>query len=420
MKSLYRYGIAAVLCFLFVSPSSAQETRASSAVLRLDEAVARALARAPERRKQEAIMARRQASRIAAGTLPNPTVAWVIEELRLGDGKYSEWTASAELPLGAFLLRGARLAAADLGVQAAAAEMERATDALVLDVRLRYVDVWHARVLQRALEETEPRILAMQQTIDERAREGDISVYERKRLQGELATVRWRRSTAAQEYRTARDALAGLLRLPTDSLDRLELRPPRLDSVSLDITALERLAKAERADLEALRTSRDALSEENAWRRWAWLADIRVGGGYKRQSDAFAGPLLTISAPLPLFDRDQATVHANEAQRGELQAELAALELSAEMEIRNTAVSFQQLREQLAAFPVPERDERAGLLATATEAYREGEFSLVEYLDAVTAHVDGAELAASLLGATLKAAFRLEHAVGRDIFTIQY
>lgn len=420
MKSFHRYGIAAVLCFFLFSPSSAQDARAPSTVLGLDEAVELALDRSPERRKLEALMARRQASRIAAGTLPNPTVSYAIEELRLGDGRYAEWTASAELPLGALLLRGTRRSAADLGMKAASAEHTRAMAALVLDVRLRYVDVWNARVLLRALEETEPRILAMQQAIDARAREGDISEYERKRLQVELATVRWRRGTAAQEWRAARDALAGLLRLPTDSLDRIELRLPRIDSVSLDIPALERLARERRADLEALRISRDALSEENAWRRWAWVGDIRVGGGYKRQSDAFAGPLLTLSAPLPLFDRDQAAIHANEAQRAALQAELSALEFSTEMEIRNTATSFLQLREQLAALPVPEPDERAGLLATATEAYREGEFSLVEYLDAVTAHVDGAQLTASVLGATLKAAFRLEHAVGRKLFTIQY
>jgi cobalt-zinc-cadmium efflux system outer membrane protein len=419
MRLPFRICIFVFLCTSPISIARGQAPDSTSTAFEISDAVNIALTRSNERRRQDALLEQHQAKRIAAGTLPNPSVSYTHEELRGSGIRYSEWTATADYPFLSLLVRGNRIDAADLNVRAAAAMKTRAIAELAFDVRRQFLSVWRLRAVHRVLRETEPRILTLDQAISAREEEGEISSYERHRLQTELAAIQWRLTTSSEELRSAETMLAGLLNMPLDSLTSRVFILPQAYNADFDLSILLNTGYEHRSDLEAMRAKRSALKYKNSWLKKAWMEDIRIGGGYKSQSNAFSGPVLTVSTPIPLFERNQGPVAENDAAQTMLNADLRSLERQVESEIRNAVSAYVQVQSLAASIQFSEKSGRADLITTASEAYLEGEFSLVEYLDALTAYIDGTELDLTIRTAVLLAAYRLEHAVERNIFSTQ-
>ena len=275
-----------------------------------------------------------------------------------------------------------------------------------------------ARQTLDAWRELETDVRRLTAVTVKRAAEGDISPYEQQRLRTELSRLQWRITEAAEALRSAESTLAFALGIAPDSLARIHLVLPRLAAGSLDTEALVRVGLQEREDVLGLQEERASLERHRDWLRRRWMEDIKLGGGYKKQSDTFSGPVISLSLPLPVFDRDQGNAAAAEAERSALTIEQETLERRVKQEIHRAVSAYHALSKQARQLAAPTPEEYNALLASASSAYAEGEFSLVEYIDAITAYMESAELDAHVRTSLLRAAFTVEHAVGSAVFTV--
>lgn len=416
MKPLFS---PAVFLLLSMIPHSVAQAQGIENSLHMRDAVEQALSRDFEVQRQQARIAQVQARNAQQTVLPNPVAAYMREDLSAGNRRIHEWTATVDFPLLSLLHRGTRLTAAELSLQAAQAHETWTRTKLRFEVRTSFLDVWEARRVHEALGAIGDALQVLERSAALRAQEGDISTYEYQRLRTALAGFRWRSTEARQSLRKAEAGLAYVLGISPEAVSRTTLLLPDLPLADdIETETLLRTGLQQRADAIALRSEYEALERQRAWQRLSWLDDLRIGGGYKEQSDLFAGPVLTLSMPLPVFDRNQGTVNETNATRALLSAELRALEQHIEIEIRRAATDYEHLLAQYEAIPLPDNDALTQLLASATSAYEEGEFSLVEYLDAMTAWVEGRTMHARMQSGLLRAMYTLFHAVGNDVFTI--
>ncbi|MBR9977299.1 MAG: TolC family protein [Bacteroidetes bacterium] len=407
----------AVFLLLSIVPHSAAQN--IDTPLRMRDAVERALARDYEVQRQQARIEQIHARNAQLTVLPNPVAAYMREDLSAGDRRIHEWTATVDFPLLSLLHRGKRLSAAESALRAAQAQGNWTRTDLRFEVRKAFLDVWEARRVHEALGAIGDALQVLQRAAALRAQEGDISAYEYQRLRTALAGFRWRSTEAGQSLRKTEAGLAYLLGISPEAVSRTTLLLPDLPHADdIETETLLRTGLQHRADAIALRLECEALERQRAWQRLRWLDDLRIGGGYKEQSDLFAGPVLTLSLPLPVFDRNQGTVDETIATRALLSAELQALEQHIEIEIRRAATDYEHLLAHYETISLPDNDALTQFLTSATSAYEEGEFSLVEYLDAISAWIEGQTMHARMQSGLLRAVYTLFHAVGNDVFTI--
>lgn len=211
---------------------------------------------------------------------------------------------------------------------------------------------------------------------------GDVSGYDRRRLarerhavearlaseRGELARTRARLAASIGRGDLADAPLAGKL-LP-DAPPALEAALAKLDTRP-DLAALGH--KAEAADLERRAAGR------------GWLPEVTVGIGGKRIDEGItrdSGNMLTLSIPLPLFDRQQAGDRRAAAQALNARADQRLARGRAEGELRGLHRQLAHLIEVAANFRREAASSAPELLRIAEAAWQGGESTLLELLDA--------------------------------------
>jgi cobalt-zinc-cadmium efflux system outer membrane protein len=158
-----------------------------------------------------------------------------------------------------------------------------------------------------------------------------------------------------------------LLPSPPSPLDttlaRLEQHP--------DLQALSR--RAEVADLEGRAAKRGS------------IPDVTVGVGTKRMDDSISrenGVALSLSVPLPVFDRQQAGQQRAAAEAVQARAEYRLARSRAEGELHGLFRQAEGLRVAAADYRSRTVASSPELLRIAETAYQGGESSLLELLDA--------------------------------------
>jgi outer membrane protein, heavy metal efflux system len=424
LQGNYSMKVCVFLCFtcllLAATSGIAAAQHGADTALTLADAEERALTQSYELRRQQALIEQRRAALESATTFPNPVAIFNGERLRNQDVVIHEWSLTAEYPLFSVLRRGGRIDAAGFSLQASLSHTLHGMQTLRFELRRRFLELWKARMLLDALTRIENMMNDLEQAVQRRADYGDIAEYERQRLTVEIAKLRWRITESTMNMQNAESALALLLALPADAVSDRTLLLPTLQEQLPDSADLLRLALDKREDLRALRHERAALNSHTTWLRSRWLEDFRIGGGYKEQSDAFAGPVLTIALPLPLLDRDRGAVQYTAAESDQVSAGILALEHRIGLDVQRAYRMFRQLQHRSEAVRALDSGDLFTLVTTAATAWHEGEFSLVEYLDAVRAWIEATELQTSVRGALLHAAFDLEYTIGEALFTFEY
>jgi outer membrane protein, heavy metal efflux system len=273
--------------------------------------------------------------------------------------------------------------------------------------------------MRNSFREIETVLRSLDRTTTRRSGEGDISAYEEQRLRTELSRLRWRHTEASASVREAEAELALLMAITPGCARSTSLMLPQVLTGAPDLASLQATALERRADLQALRAEQEELRRRGEWIGTQWMDELRLGGGYKRQSDDFRGPVFTVSLPLAVFHRDQGSSRAVVADEARLIAQIRELEQRIALEIQGGVATIREIQEQAAELRFSDEAEAARFVTAATTAYREGEFSLVEFLDAIRTHIDNAELRSAVRASLLRAAFRLEYAAGGSIFTLQ-
>lgn len=344
---------------------------------------------------------------------PNPTLSATHEELEDGATEASESYLNLSQRLEWPGTRSARQEEAVRRAEAARARLAADSAHLAFRVKEAYTRAARAERTLEALRRVTYVFREGARRADERYREGDISRYDRRRIQVERTRYETRLADAELEAAALGRDLA-LLVMPQG--DAVELRPaaealaepapPGAGDVTL-AAALDRRAEMEVAGaaLAAARSATDATRGQR-------IPDLTATGGFKRQSDGLTGVFLGLSLPVPIWDRRAGAVDAAVARTRAAEDRASLTRRQVENDVRRALERYRSLNRRADLLDRGPLEEPGDLLDMAQVAYAEGEMELVELLDAAEAFLDARESDARLRADLWISYYDLERAVG--------
>ncbi len=406
---------------------------AQAAPLTMDQAVAIALARNRDLIAARLEVEAAQVERVAAGIYPNPDFSYTYGNIVLGEANgqgmmlkpgpfdQSVQTVALSQVLDVWLKRSARKEAADRGVDQARLRVEDALREVVYAVRAAFADVareQHERDLAR---ETRSRYDETVRLSRARFKAGDISEAELKKIELESLKYQNGEIDAQMELDLAWHKLAALLgfgspaALPSVAAEK----PPERAPLSLsDLTAR---ALNERPDLRAVRMSqRKAQADLTAARREA-LPEPALGVAYTHDDFTVSGDnpnslALTLSFPLPLFDRNQGGIGRAQVDLRRAANDEQKLLLGIQREVAEAVRRAVRARSLLDVFEgggMLERSDSA--LRVAEKSYKAGAVSLLELLEAQRTYIETRGQYLRTLYDYEQARIDIDHAVGAQV-----
>ena len=347
-----------------------------------------------------------------ANAFPNPTAAVTHEPLSRNDQSYSETylTLSQRFELPGE--RSARAEAANGVLGAAEARLRADSARLGFAVRQAFVEAAMAEERLAISERVTGVFRLGAQNAAVREAEGDISLYELRRLLVERTRYENRLAEALLAVSAARRALTFLLLPEADAADVAPSGPlgvlppePTLDGVLENAISRRQEIVAARSEVEAARAGVRLARAER-------IPDITATGGSKRQSDGLSGFFLGVSIPLSLFDRSAGAIEATEAQVQSAEERLALTSRQVENDLSRAIESYRSLRGRSELLGENLLEEDPDLLQIAQVAYDAGEMDLVQLLDAAEALWDARTAQARLKADLWTAYYDLERAAG--------
>jgi len=259
---------------------------------------------------------------------------------------------------------------------------------VVLDVENAFVDVVLARQNAALARESLEAFDAVVRVNVERVRTGDLAPVELARSR--LAALQFQNDVRQQESKLAiaRRRLATLLgrtgSAPIDAVGEL-----RRDVTSISRDALRDRALASRPDVLALRRDEARSAADLRLQIAEGRVDYTLSGEVHHQHqpgppDA-SGFLYGVyaSVPLPIFNRNQGEVARARQEGLQITARLRALEADVAQEVDAAFESYGAARDVVQTIEAQMLSQAGDVRRTTEYAYRRGEMSFVEFLDAV-------------------------------------
>lgn len=356
-----------------------------------------------------------EADALERSLLANPTVTYTREDAAGGQDDFL--LVSQELPLrGRTGLFGA---AAGRAAEAAGAR----ADADLLDfeasLRLAFADLLLAQERTVAIEAGVMELRRLVELLRVREQEGEGSRFDRQRAEREVADVEADLAIARIAQSAAQANLAAFF-APGSDPDGL-VAAGRLDNLSPGAApeSLEMLlsrALEQRADYRALaaRETRWAIERRAAER--LRLPGAAVTAGLKRSANplvgADAGYAVTATVGVPLFNRGQLQAARAEAARARLEAERHVLRGRIEREVRIARTAASRYLSLAGEYRATSVEPAAELASIAQTAYEEGEYGVLELLDAHRVTLGATLRELELLAAARRAVIELDRAAG--------
>jgi len=398
---------------------------AEAADLTSDQAVAVAL-----QRNREVIAARLEIDAseldvVAARIYPNPQFGYTIGNLVLGTPNTQNGMVSPSVGFWAqrvqtfgvneivdvWMKRSARTRAAEKGVDHRRLLTEDALREIVYAVRSSFAETVREQDERQMAHDFADRYAQTIKVSQARFKAGDISEADLRKI--ELEGLRYQNAVidAEMQLDVARGKLAALLSLPAAQLPTLhpdaadEASRPRFDLARLTQRALER-----RPDLRAAGAARLQADAQLASAERERLPDITLGGAYTRSDFTVSGDnpntmALTLSLPLPLFDRNQANIGRAELDQRRADNDAERLRIAVARDVAEAVRRGARAATLLAVFERPAggdvpgtatgTSDRGGMLSRAETAlrvaeksYRAGASSLLELLESQRTYLD--------------------------------
>lgn len=345
--------------------------------------------------------------------LANPTVSYTREDA--GNATDDFLLVSQELPV-----RG-RIGLFDEAAGQAVTAAEARADASVLAVETRLRMAFTAlllaqertRVLQSGLSE----LRRLADVLRAREREGEGSRFDRLRAEREVADIETDLEAAEIERVGAQARLAAFFTPGADPSDLRAAGALLDDPVRSDPTSLVELALAGRPDYRALELSAAQWRTEQRAAERLRYPGAAVNAGLKRTGAAGAresGYAVTATMVVPLFNRGQAQVARAAAARARVDAERQALRGSIESGVRAAHVAVTRYRALAERYRATSVEPAAELVAIADAAYQEGEYGILELLDAHRVTLGAETRLLELSAAARRAAIELDRVLGGE------
>jgi cobalt-zinc-cadmium efflux system outer membrane protein len=289
---------------------------------------------------------------------------------------------------------------------------------LQTDLRLAFYELLHAQERKALLDKGIAELQEVVRILKEREREGEGSRFDRLRAERELADVQVELVSAQTSIVQARARLAAFFASGTDpALIVAKGQFTQDGSLPLGAELVNRALEA-RGDYRAGGHDLERWEFEGRAAKRARIPEPILGGGLKRtQIPGFAdnGYVVSLSIPLPLFNRGQAETARAQAVARRIQAERLALRQQIEAEVKGAYAAL-ELRRRLAHDYSRELGQKGTDLAQIAQvAYQEGAQGILELVDAYRIALHSQLQAVELSAAAKQAQIELDRAVGEEV-----
>lgn len=320
-----------------------------------------------------------EADVLAAGLFPNPTLSY-SRESNDGSPDTVEQTWMLEQAFDISGRRGLHREAASRRVAAVTAGNASRQLQMAAEIRRSFHEVLFRQETIRATETWAQRFARVEGMVGKLAHVGEASGYDRRRLARERQTAEARLAAERTELDRALARLMALTGAPEVLLLRGELLPSAPTSVETVLTRLD-----QRPDLQSLSRRAEAADLEGRAAKRGGIPEVTVGIGPKYVDNGSTqdnGVALSLSVPLPVFDRQQAGQQRAAAEALQARAEYRLAKRRTEGELRGLYRQAEGLRATAIDYRSRAVAASPELLRIAETAYQGGESSLLELLDA--------------------------------------
>jgi outer membrane protein, heavy metal efflux system len=370
--------VKTVLLLFFASLSVPIASAQQSAVLTIDQALARARTRAPQILAAEGRIAEARGRLTGASVLlqENPTIETAVGPRFSKNGDTVDYDVTLSQPIELGGRRAARIAGARAGIERETASSREVLRRLLRDVSVAFARGLAARERLRLAEASSKIAAELFQGMERRYQAGDVPILDVNLARNSAARTRAEIRSAQAASASAIGDLRILLGMTHD--ESLDITGDLRDRRPFDLTAL--MAKAgDRPDLLALIAERSEAQ-----------ADVRLGQGFRWPTVAPAFSFKRdqgdsviqggLSFTLPIFNRGQELQAVGQARSRRLERELDATKRAVSVEIQT---AFDVYKLQVAAVEELERDALPSLEENETlsrRSFEEGEIGLAELL----------------------------------------
>lgn len=395
---------------ILVAPVCAVAQSAQPSVLSLDEALARALAEAPELTAADARIEASDQRIAGAARRPNPTLDFTSESvLGTGDrnllnegeaavGIMQPWERGGD--------REARSVLAERERDLRIAEAEIARRDLMQQVELAYLDAQAERVRHSIAEDRIISLEALAAIVDRRVQAARDPRMARDRIEARLAEARIEAGLAQRKVTSSATVLASYWSgLPDFSVDMQSfLSPDDLGANSADQNTPEiALLRAQRARSDAeigLETARS-------------VPDANVGlelRHFQSSNDVALG--VRFSIPLQVWNANQANIASARSEAAAIDADLAARERVVLRQLQTLILRRQAAAGELAALEETVIPPLETALEQAETGFARGSFSFLEIYDVQQALINARLRSVDALYAIHQADIQLRRLTG--------
>lgn len=274
--------------------------------------------------------------------------------------------------------RGARTAAADLGVVRAAATGRDAARRTVGEASIAFYRTAAAqarlRLAEQALALNERLISAVRIQL----REGEISALESNLAEMESGRARARVLSARRELIGAELGLKESTGLPPEQPIRVDAdSTPAPRAASIPVDSLMRVALTRRPDVTAATAATRQADRLIALARREAIPNLRVGAVAERDEPGDAQRIgLAVGIGLPLLNRNRGLVERRRAEALQLTLQARATELAVRTDVVNAARAYEAAAAEAATYEESVLEPARRNAALLDSAYRAGKFPL--------------------------------------------
>jgi cobalt-zinc-cadmium efflux system outer membrane protein len=335
-----------------------------------------------------------QAGIAAAREFPNPV-------LQVNSGSDITHSGREKLPsnVGGSLVqtlelggkRKYRILAARRSFAATASTLEDFLRNLKLDAATAFADALSSSRSAAQKRASAKDLTHLADTQRQRRQLGDISEADMLQAQVEERQFQNELLTAEAEADRASLALCNFLGRDSGNVRLIPKGELAVQPRAYDVSTLIRDALQHRPDLLALRHSRDALEAKTSQEKANRIPNLDLGPSWTHSSSSqnsiapspeFDSLGVSLSLPIPLWNRNRAAIDAARSSAEQAQKQLEAAELKAEVQIRQSADAYHSAAERVRNYQSGILKDAQAVLDAKRFSYQHGQSSLLELLDA--------------------------------------
>jgi len=366
--------------FLFFGTSPAWAEN-SEKLLSVQDAIRFGLSRPEIHQQMQSRTTLAESDMIEARTWANPEFSYDQETMDDGPENITERSYMLSQEFSISGQRAIQIEAARQRIDAEAGYIAQWRLEKTAEIKQKFYELLYRQEMMEVYKQMRSAMDSLEMVMQERKNAGDISGYDLGRLKQEKSFLVAEQSQAQAEQKRFIQEFSSLIGLSGNTgrhwLDVSGKLFPQEDSRPLEIL-LEQAA--DQPGLKAMKLQAKAYETDELHAKRSWIPDLTLGIGYKDTDEQDGDAILFgASLPIPVFDRNAASLKKAQAGRQQLQSEYTLALSEKKGTIRGL---WYQDKELDAAVELLDCEDCNALLETAKIAYKAGEIGVLEILDA--------------------------------------